>query len=256
MGEKPLQKIQSEFTQRTSSENDSDQILRKFSKLNIDRTGAQWNYHSLVTLKRQVLSRILYYDALYRQIIDVPGVICEFGVHWGASLATLANLRGIYEPYNYSRIIHGFDTFEGFSRISAKDGGFSLVGDYSTSQNYEMELAAILEAHESISPIPQIKKHALHKGDVLRTFPKWLEDNPHAIISMAVLDMDVYLPTKAVLERVLPRLTKGSLLVFDELNCPHFPGETQALMEVLDLNKLRLRRFPHQPYCAWALYGE
>jgi hypothetical protein len=44
--------------------------------------------------------------------------------------------------------------------------------------------------------------------------------------------------------------------VFDELNCPHFPGETQALMEVLDLNKLRLRRFPHQPYCAWALYGE
>jgi len=31
MGEKPLQKIQSEFTQRTSSENDSDQILRKFS---------------------------------------------------------------------------------------------------------------------------------------------------------------------------------------------------------------------------------
>jgi hypothetical protein len=27
-------------------------------------------------------------------------------------------------------------------------------------------------------------------------------------------------------------------------------------MEVLDLNKLRLRRFPHQPYCAWALYGE
>ena len=85
MGEKPLQKIQSEFTQRTSSENDSDEILRKFSKLNIDRAGAQWNYHSLVTLKRQVLSRILYYDTLYRQIIDVPGVICEFGVHWGAS---------------------------------------------------------------------------------------------------------------------------------------------------------------------------
>jgi hypothetical protein len=50
---------------------------------NIDRTGAQWNYHSLVTLKRQVLSRILHYDTLYRQIIDVPGVICEFGVHGG-----------------------------------------------------------------------------------------------------------------------------------------------------------------------------
>jgi hypothetical protein len=44
--------------------------------------------------------------------------------------------------------------------------------------------------------------------------------------------------------------------VFDELNCPHFPGETLAVLEVLGLNNLALRRHPHQPYCAWAVYGE
>ena len=38
----------------------------------------------------------------------------EFGVRWGQNLITLNNLRGIYEPFNHSRKIIGFDTFEGF----------------------------------------------------------------------------------------------------------------------------------------------
>jgi len=63
-------------------------------------------------------------------------------------------------------------------------------------------------------------------------------------------------PTKDVLEKIIPRLTKGSLLIFDELNCPHFPGETAAVQEVLGLNNLTLKRHPHQSYCAWTVYGE
>ena len=73
---------------------------------------------------------------------------------------------------------------------------------------------------------------------------------------MAIFDMDVYKPTKDVLEAILPRLIKGSVLVFDELNCPHFPGETIALIEVLGLKNLKLHRNPHQPYCSWLIYGE
>lgn len=45
--------------------------------------GDHWNQHSLVFLRRQSLSRLLYLDHLYKQIVDVPGVICEFGVQWG-----------------------------------------------------------------------------------------------------------------------------------------------------------------------------
>jgi hypothetical protein len=60
------------------------------------------------------ISRLLYYDTLYKKIIGKSGVICEFGVQWGAGLSTLLNLRGIYEPYNHTRKVFGFDTFEGF----------------------------------------------------------------------------------------------------------------------------------------------
>jgi hypothetical protein len=253
-----LKKISGEFTQRSGAEAENDQALYEIaqSRYASNAFGSQWNYHSTVFMKRQVLSRLLYQDQLYRSIINVPGVICEFGVHWGATIATLCNLRGIYEPYNHSRRIFGFDTFSGFVGVDEKDGGFSSDGDYSTSTGYEDELSTLLSLHESFSPIPQIQKFELVKGDVTETLPVWIEKNPHAIISMAIFDMDIYKPTRAALELILPRLTKGSLLVFDELNCPHFPGETEAVNEVLGLNNIRLQRTPLQPYCAFAVYGE
>jgi hypothetical protein len=253
----PLRKIEGEFTQRGETEAQNDQRLHALARNRYETGGfgSQWNYHSTIFLKRQVLSRLLYYDHLYRRILNTPGVICEFGVHWGATIATLCNLRGIHEPFNHSRTIHGFDTFSGFPDVDVKDGGFTTTGDYSTSAGYEEELEEILSLHESFSPIPQIKKFELIRGDVAETLPVWLEANPHAIVGMAIFDMDIYKPTKIALELILPRLVKGSLLVFDELNCGYFPGETQAVNEVLGLNNLRLERFPHQPFCAFAEFG-
>jgi len=217
--------------------------------------GSQWNYHSSIFIKRQVLSRLLYQDFLYKKILNTPGVICEFGVHWGTTMVQLCNLRGIYEPFNHSRIIYGFDTFSGFPNVDVKDGGLVNQGDYSSEAGYEAELEQILLLHESFSPVSHIKKFELIKGDVTETFPQWLHQNPHAIVSMAVFDMDIYAPTKSALAQIMPRLTKGSLLVFDELNAKFFPGETQAVTEVLGLNNLRLQRFPHQPFCAFAEFG-
>ena len=73
---------------------------------------------------------------------------------------------------------------------------------------------------------------------------------------MAIFDMDIYKPTKEALKAIKPKLIKGSLLVFDELNCSEFPGETKALAEVLELNNLKLNHYSHQPSCAWAIWGD
>ena len=101
-----------------------------------------------------------------------------------------------------------------------------------------------------------MQKFTLIKGDASKTAKEWVEENPHAIVAMVIFDMDIYKPTKDALEAIKPRLTKGSVLVFDELNCAQFPGETEALNEVLGLNKLKLNHYPHQPSCAWAIWGE
>jgi hypothetical protein len=240
---------------RTSAEQDADGRLRALKDAVAPQMGPHWNLHSNLFMKRIALSRLLYLDRLYRQALGVPGIICEFGVQWGATLATLANLRGMHEPYNYSRLIVGFDTFSGFAAVDAKDGDKVAKGDYATMKNYEAQLEEIMQIHESASPLPHIKKFELVKGDASQTAPAWFEKNPHAIVSMAIFDMDVYKPTKDALAAVLPRLVKGSVLVFDELNCPRFPGETEAVMEVIGLNSLKLHRDPHQPYCAWAVWG-
>ena len=83
----------------------------------------------------------------------MPGCILEFGVQWGAGLAQLISLRGIYEPYNYSRHIYGFDTFEGFVNTSEKKDGTHLSdGDYSV-YGYESQLEKILSLFSELSNI-------------------------------------------------------------------------------------------------------
>ena len=42
---------------------------------------------------------------------------------------------------------------------------------------------------------------------------------------------------------IADRLTKGSVLGFDELNDPDSPGETTALMQAFGLRNIKLRRY-------------
>lgn len=71
------------------------------------------------------------------------------------------------------------------------------------------------------------------KGDATQTIPEFLKDNRHVIISLLYLDMDIYEPTKVALKEFLPRMAKGSIIAFDELNWKSFPGETIATLEEL-----------------------
>ncbi len=202
-------------------------------------------------LNRQALSRILYMHELYKQIIDVHGVVMEFGVRWGQNMALYESFRGMYEPYNYSRKIIGFDTFGGFPSTDAKDGDRVKPGDYGVTANYETYLTEVLDYHENESPLGHLKKYELVKGDATRTIHTYLEQHPETMVALAYFDFDIYEPTKACLEAILPRLTKGSVLAFDELNCAPFPGETLAVMEVLGLSRYRIRRTPLNPLCSY-----
>lgn len=71
-------------------------------------------------MRSSALTKILFVDEAYRLILDLPGVIVEFGTWWGQNLILFENLRAIYEPFNASRRVLGFDTFAGYSSISKK----------------------------------------------------------------------------------------------------------------------------------------
>ena len=205
-------------------------------------------------IRRQQLSHILLMNKLYKKIIKINGDIMEFGVFFGPNLSLFSSLRGIHEPYNYTRKIIGFDTFEGFPHVNLdKDGNHEIIkkGSYSVSDGYENTLKDILSIHENNSPLNHINKYELIKGDASITIEKYLQKEPQTIISLAYFDFDIYEPTKNCLEKILPRLVKGSILVFDELNCKAFPGETIAYNEVLGLNNYKLNRDKNNSLVSW-----
>lgn len=206
-------------------------------------------YNLGLFLNRQTLSRILFFHDLYQKIINVHGVVVEFGVRWGQNLALFESFRGMYEPYNYNRKILGFDTFAGFPSTHEKDGAAEVIveGAYGVTENYEEFLEQVLTYHEQENPISHLKKFELVKGDATVTLEKYLEDNPETIIALAYFDFDIYEPTKRCLELIKGHLTKGSVIGFDELNCHLFPGETLALKEVFGLDRYRIVRSPLNP---------
>lgn len=204
-----------------------------------------------VYLTRQVLARLSFIQDIYNRIVPVHGVIMEFGVRWGQNLSLFSNLRGIHEPFNYNRKLIGFDTFEGFPFVTREDNPGVSAGDYNVTIGYEDELRSIINFHEQNSPIPHKKKHELVIGDATTTLPAYLKRHPETVIALAYFDFDIYAPTKACLEAILPHLTKGSVLAFDELNCPEFPGETLALKEVLGLSKYAIRRHQYSPLTSY-----
>lgn len=208
-----------------------------------------------IYMERMHLSRILLMNDLYKRIIHVPGVIIEFGVRWGENIALFNAFRGMYEPYNYTRRVIGFDTFSGFPDVMSQDMTNDenpvKAGDYAVSKDWQNILEEILRHHDALSPLPHLKKCELVAGDATKTFPDYLKEHPEVIVSLAYFDFDLYYPTKECLSLLIPRLTKGSIVVFDELNHPAFPGETIAVQEVLGVNTIQLERDSNNPAVSW-----
>jgi len=196
-------------------------------------------------LNSKNLSRILFFDHLYKLNLDTQGVVMEFGVRWGQNLSIFSALRGIYEPFNRHRKIIGFDTFKGFPSIHSKDGQSTLMkkGQLDLTKNYELYLEKILQSQEIDNPLAHLKKFELCKGEATKELLKYLKKNPETIVSLAYFDLDLYKPTKKCFEIIKSRLVKGSVIGFDELNDPDSPGETLALKEAMGLNKIRLKRY-------------
>jgi len=195
-------------------------------------------------INSKYLARMKFMDYLYQKIINVPGVIIEFGTRWGQNAALFSALRGIYEPFNRYRKIIAFDTFKGFPCVTDKDGDSKIIakGALSVSEDYYDCLDEIMQFHEKENPINHLKKYELVKGDVTETLPLYLAKNPATIVALAYFDLDLYEPTKICLQGIRNHLVKGSIIGFDELSDPDSPGETLAVMEILGLNNLPLRR--------------
>lgn len=112
------------------------------------------------------------------------------------------------------------------------------------------ECVRLYDLNRFIEHIPRVE---LVVGDAMQTIPEYVENNPHLVVAMLYLDFDLYEPTKMAIETFLPRMPKGSILAFDELNQESWPGETMAVLETVGLRNLRIERFPFTPQLSFAV---
>jgi hypothetical protein len=165
----------------------------------------------------------------------------------------MANLSSALEPYNYRSKIISFDTFEGNTGYD-KDKDIMPPVFNDSKKNYSeggwkadvyKELQEAVKKFDEDRPLNKYPKIELIKGDVRKTIPQYLKDNPNLIIRILNLSVNFYEPTKVALKHFLPRMSKGSIIIMTNLNYAF--GCTQALLEELNIRDYQLITYPEYP---------
>jgi hypothetical protein len=205
--------------------------------------------HFPILARRQLLKRFLAHVELFKLALEVPGDIAELGVFRGLGLLTWANLLEAYCIGNRTKVVYGFDNWRGFTDFSPQDAkpveeAGKVVGGFDPS-GYLDELKSAIAIFDSDRFIPLKARIKLIAGDIESTVPAFARDNPGVRFSLVHFDCDLYKPTKAALEALWDRVTRGGVVIFDEYGIPDWPGETAAVDEFLaNKPEVQLRTFP------------
>jgi len=188
------------------------------------------------------LSKFLCRYEIFKHLIEVPGSIIEGGVLLGAGLMTWVHLSLLFEPFYHQRKIIGFDTFQGSPSTSEEDGEYAQKHSFNLPSKGEIEkcLKVLKRAQTRVE---------LVEGDACYTMPSYVKDHPNLIVAGLNLDFDLYAPTVTALEEFIPRMPKGGIIIWDELNCAEWPGESVATLPYL--KQFKIQRLPFAETICW-----
>jgi hypothetical protein len=209
---------------------------------------------------RQALSYFLARNEIYREVVGLHGSILDFGVYRGGSFFTWQQLGALYEPYNHIRKVVGFDSFGGFSAVGEFDVGaegkdLALKKQGGMAYDGAGELQEGIELFDMNRPLGHVAKGVLVEGVLPDSCARYLEEHQETVVALANFGLGLYEPTVELLRLIKPRLVKGSVLVFEDLNQATWPGETRALRNVFSPGEVSLHRVPHCPHISWARIG-
>jgi len=144
-----------------------------------------------------------------------------------------------YAETPWSRPVIGFDAFGSFPRSDCV-----TKEDIKFIDGFEKEGGDGLSEHQvqSFLDIKNLSNIELVAGDILKTVPQYLENNPHTKIALLHIDVDVYEPTKVVLEHMYDRLVPGGLLILDDYSTVE--GETRAVDEFFKGSNFKIEKLP------------
>lgn len=205
-----------------------------------------WDIYNSFILSDDIdrLKKILVRFNLYKMTKDLPGDIVECGVFKGVGFTFWLKLLKIFEQFSHKKVI-GFDTFGAFSdtlldyeKISAQE----FMNEASFNKTDLKKLNSVINGLE------MTKRSELVKGDVVKSCPKYVKNNPGFRISLLHLDLDTYNGTKAALESFYDLIVPGGIIVLDEYAKRGW-GESDAVDEFISNKNLKIKQieFSYQP---------
>ncbi len=199
-------------------------MFAKFNKKN------KWLYENgyFLTSDTQRYLKTFFHNELFVKSIKIKGDIFEFGVFKGNSLIRFATLASYFNP---KKKIYGFDIFGKFP-IQQREKDNKFIKKFEKNSGYGLEKKSLIKYMKQ----KKLNNFELINGDICKTLPIFLnKHNPK--ISLLHIDVDVYLPTKIILEKLFDRVTKGGIIIFDDYGV--IEGETLAVDEFFEKRKLK-----------------
>ena len=180
-----------------------------------------------IFLDRRSFSRILMFIEYFNLQKNLSGDIALFGSHFGRDAIILLHLMQNITP-DSNKKIYVFDTFAGIVGSQKKEDKVMYDGSYKVKKNFYEYFSNLCQIQNQFSKF-QKNQIQIIKGDVRKTFPKFLNKNKHLYFSFLYFDMDIYAPTHNVLNLIGKKhLHRGSIIAFDEFQCDIFKGESLA----------------------------
>ena len=183
------------------------------------------------------LLKLLAQFELYKKINNVKGDIYEFGVFKGTGVIKWATFR-MASSDKFKRKIFAFDTFGKFPKSSySKDKKFlnEFINDAGINSYSLNKIKQIIKKKK----FENIK---LIKGDINKTLIEFIKKNKRASIALLHIDVDIYEPTKCILENLFDKVSKNGIVIFDDYK--KFPGETKAVNDFLKGKNYKINKIP------------
>ncbi len=213
--------------------NDSKLITKKFAEL-ICRTfnylikpyslKVSDEYNNLMMTHEGMLN--IYWLVYLIIQSGIEGDVVEIGCYDGMTSILISNVIRIH---NSNKKLYLYDSFEGLQDFSEYDQNlFLTLGDCKTN------IVQLINNYKKFKvTLPRIIV-----GNIHDTLPKKLPDK----ISLVHLDLDLYSPTLFSLKTIIPRLSKGAIVILDDYDNPAVPGVKHAVEKFFNKKYIRVTK--------------
>ena len=204
--------------------------LPKFTTQNM--FDAETHYNLFMNEER--FSKLLIHYEVFKKIKNIPGSIIECGVFKGTSFSRFAMLRELIGNKKKNKLV-AFDVFsDEFPNTNFQNEKIQRKHWIKTAGGSSISTNQI----DKIFKKKKIENYELIKGDVLKTIPKFIKNNPKLKISLLNIDIDFVETTQCVLDNFYDKVVKGGIVLFDNYQGvgtggTFYKGETDTINKFL-----------------------